>query len=271
MDNLGFLILVLLALVFILVTVGTYFYLAISTFRRHFANSSKIFPKVFFTASALLPVIIIIAMGWASNVQDNLGPCPSSALKILGLDAEYVTNFVLLLSFLSPLIFLLIGTILRFNAENAEKIIYSRVIKLLLLNIIIIISASLFFASFFNTARGKSIDASRKANLSALRVSMEVYFDDHHGYPMVTGTNAAERWEALKKILKNENITELPDDPCYKTTRNSDFQYDYRNSVDGLKYIGSVPLKNGAKYWCVDNSGASIGIDNIPDKAMSCR
>lgn len=123
-------------------------------------------------------------------------------------------------------------------------------------------------------SRVKSRDAAQKSVLSSLRVRYEIYYDEHNNkYPIVTGSSVIDRWNALKTIYPD-----LPDSFCYEKTKDPRYQYDYRNSDDGLRYVSTIllfgPLKSNnprLAYWCVDNTGVSKEIKSLPiDNQFSC-
>ena len=122
-----------------------------------------------------------------------------------------------------------------------------------------------------NTARSRSIDASRRASIS-IRAINEIYYDEFGHYPIVKGSNAAERWSDFNNKLTETGQSNLQDDPCYAKTKDPYFQYDYRSSQDGSHYIAIALLQapssddSGNLYsvYCVDNTGTSKAIDSIP-------
>lgn len=262
-----FIIVPLLAVVF-------YGYLIINTIKRLFHNSLKIFPKIFFCLSAALPFAIIPVY----FVLINIFPSPTGCLNLNALSSiqwrsimRTGLSFVLLAS---PFLLLIIALILRRRVTRNERIIYTRALYILVFLIILIGISRL---SLLNSARGKSIDASMRGSLSSIMTLNEVYFYDHNKYPIVAGLNAAERWSGLKAIYKQE-VFNLPDSQCYKETQDLRYQYDYRSSDDGLRYVSTVlllgPLKSNNPrlvYWCVDNTGVSKEINSLPgDNQFSC-
>lgn len=265
-------------LVFItpLLIVAFYGYLIINTIKRFFHSSLKIFPKFFFCLSAALPFAIIPVY----FVLINIFPSPTGCLNLNALSSiqwrsimRTGLSFVLLAS---PFLLLIIALILRRTSGESEKIIHTRTLYVLILSIAIILGIVLLP---LNSSRGKkSIDAGMKGLLSSIRMQSEIYFYDHNKYPTVAGLNAAERWNELREIYKQEFHFDLPDSQCYKQTQDPRYQYDYINSPDGLRYVATILLLNPLKsnnpkflYWCVDNTGISKEINSLPsNNQFSC-
>lgn len=112
-------------------------------------------------------------------------------------------------------------------------------IELLVVIAIIGILSSVVLASL-NTARAKSRDARRIADLSQIRNALEFYFDDHGYYPQADCgwdcngyrySNAPNSWNALAADLA-PYIASLPKDPvnsnCSPWSSNC-FSYTYGN------------------------------------------
>ena len=178
-------------------------------------------------------------------------------------------QIALFLILTSPIFLVLVSLVLRYKAEYKDKTIYKRAQYVLVLLIIVLFFNNILLS--MNTARSRSIDASRRASIS-IRAINEIYYDEFGHYPIVKGSNAAERWSDFNNKLTETGQSNLQDDPCYAKTKDPYFQYDYRSSQDGSHYIAIALLQapssddSGNLYsvYCVDNTGTSKAIDSIP-------
>lgn len=105
----------------------------------------------------------------------------------------------------------------------------------------------IFMIMGLNSARVKSVDARRIADMKQTQLALELYFDDSYDrnkdrlgrnghYPIVVGNTSEERWENLSTFLAPDHIAHLPNDPCtYKGFPKH--QYEYKNSSDGKSYV----------------------------------
>lgn len=256
--------------------VAFYGYLIIDTIKRLFRNSLKIFPKIFFCVSAVLSIIVIPAGLILMDMSTSFPSCPSLDTFLSIKWEKTLERISSMILFAVPFLLLIIALILRCISSGGEKIIHTRTLYVLILSIAIILGIALLP---LNSARSKrSIDAGMKASLYSVMIQNKMYFYDHDKYPMVAELNAAERWNELREIYKQELHLDLPDSQCYKRMQDPRYQYDYINSPDGLRYVATIlllgPLKsNNPKflYWCVDNTGIQKEIESLPgDNQFSC-
>lgn len=146
MDNIFGLLLMILVPLLIIIFYG---YLIINTIKRLFPNSLKIFPKIFFCISVVLPFAIIPVY----FVLINIFPSPTGCLNLDALSSiqwrsimRTGLSFVLLAS---PFLLLIIALILRRRVTGNERIIYTRALYILVFLIILIGISSL---SLLNSA-----------------------------------------------------------------------------------------------------------------------
>lgn len=255
-----------LTFAFSLFVVIFYGYLIVDTIKRLFRNSLKIAPKIFFCVSAIMPFIAATGIVLMAMSQ-SFPSCPNlDALSFINLRQNIMGagSYIIIAS---P--FILLGVILslkRKENENGKKI-YKRAIYILILSILI--SGSILLNSF-NSARTKSYDASVRNILTSVLTQNELYRYDHGDkYPIITGLTAAERWNALRKVYKQEGYHDLPDHRCYEKTKDPRYQFDYRNSPDGLHYVSTILLTVHPNlklfYWCIDDTGISKEVSSLPD------
>lgn len=124
-------------------------------------------------------------------------------------------------------------------------------IELLVVIAIIGILSSVVLASL-NTARGKGNDAKVKAQLSGLRASAEIYYDNNGNYGAAAGANCAAGMFAdgasgMSTYTDSTNYPAGATLTCV-TTGTPSTAY----AVSAL-----LPGAGGTINWCVDSSGAS--------------
>jgi general secretion pathway protein G len=108
-------------------------------------------------------------------------------------------------------------------------------IELLVVIAIIGLLSSIVLASL-NSARKKSRDARREADLKQLQTALELYFNDNSKYPIVTtSSSVADATNGLAaKGLTSTYMTTIPDDP-------SSGHYYYISTAAGDYYcLGAV-------------------------------
>lgn len=171
---------------------------------------------------------------------------------------DTIIDYTLLgLLFLPPMIGLLI-IILAAQKAKAQNIddkqlkphFVSRAI------IFIAIIAVFCFTIFaLNTARVKSYDAKRVADLKQVQTAIELYFNEYNKLPVVDGDSALERWGGLGQILdESEFMNYVPNDHCVK--EQAERSYDYRLSPDREDYVVRALLYDSSTSF----------LDNEPDK-----
>lgn len=109
-------------------------------------------------------------------------------------------------------------------------------IELLVVIAIIGILASIILASL-STAREQALNAKRISDLQALQSALELYYDDHHAYPLSAAwSSQCSGWSAdvLTGALVPEYISTEPNDP--QTNGISTNCYLYRTSASGQDY-----------------------------------
>ncbi|MEK7531412.1 MAG: type II secretion system protein [Patescibacteria group bacterium] len=143
-------------------------------------------------------------------------------------------------------------------------------IELLVVIAIIGILSSVVLASL-NTARSKGSDAKIKAQISGLRASAEIYYDNTAGYGVaVAGTEAIGAsigTGCASGMFANVLLTPytlLANYPTYSNVGKC-------TSVGGTSYVVSAKLNTAATYWCVDSSGNSKQTGALQaDSAIVC-
>lgn len=119
-------------------------------------------------------------------------------------------------------------------------------IELLVVIAIIGILSSVVLASL-NTARGKGNDAKVKAQLSGLRASAEIYFDNNGSYGVATNSCAGGMFaDATSGMLQYTTASNYP----------AASQALVCNAT-GSAYAVQAPLGTAGQYWCVDSTGKS--------------
>jgi prepilin-type N-terminal cleavage/methylation domain-containing protein len=116
-------------------------------------------------------------------------------------------------------------------------------IELLVVIAIIGVLSSVVLASL-NSARGKGNDAKVKAQLSSLRGSAEIYYDNHAGYTDMCLADVDDT-SGVGQYLLNSNY------PTGVTIECED-------SATAYQAHGNLPFVGG--WWCVDSAGASKGV-----------
>jgi hypothetical protein len=114
--------------------------------------------------------------------------------------------------------------------------------------------------SELSEARSKGSDARVKANLSGLRASAEIFFDNNNSYGVTTSSCSSGMFVDASSGMRN--YIDLANYPSgTKITCHS----------SGLSYAVSATLGSGT-YWCVDNSGVSKE-ENLPlvNGVYSCK
>lgn len=135
-------------------------------------------------------------------------------------------------------------------------------IELLVVIAIIGILSSVVLASL-NTARSKANDGAIKSDLSGIRTTAEVEFDDLTNSYNTTGTAVLDATcdgaVNANTILQNTSIQAAI---THAKSQNGK-SLDVICTVGSSAYAIAAPLRSGAntQYWCVDSTGASKEID----------
>ena len=126
-------------------------------------------------------------------------------------------------------------------------------IELLVVIAIIGILSSVVLASL-NTARGKGNDAKVKAQLSGLRASAEIYYDNNGNYGAAAGTNCAAGMfaDGASKMSTYTSAANYPTGATLTCVTVGTPSTAY--AVSAL-----LPGAGGTNSWCVDSAGASKG------------
>ena len=119
-------------------------------------------------------------------------------------------------------------------------------IELLVVIAIIGLLASVVLLAL-NSARAKSRDAKRIADMRQVASAMELYFNDHSAYPTSSSNNAPAAFGSeanLKTLLTPQYIGQLPTEPTPQdgscgVSGNSSNQY---------YWLGQTNLNSGAAY-----------------------
>jgi len=114
-------------------------------------------------------------------------------------------------------------------------------IELLVVIAIIGLLASIVLVSL-NSARAKARDAKRKGDLKQIEIALEMYYDDHGTYPVVTSWaySCNSSWNALQTAL-SPYIATLPKDPI-NTSCSGPWNVGYYTYVYGYPQ-GAFPQK----------------------------
>lgn len=132
-------------------------------------------------------------------------------------------------------------------------------IELLVVVAIIGILASVVLGSL-NSARNKGNDAAIKANLSGVRSSAEIFYDNNSNRYNTNGTTAATGHDCATTLANtmfaDPNILAALGQS--KTQNGGTALYCNMNAA-GSAYAIAVPLKTSGQWWCIDSTGASKG------------
>ena len=130
-------------------------------------------------------------------------------------------------------------------------------IELLVVIAIIGILSSVVLASL-NTARGKGNDAKVKAQLSGLRASAEIYYDNNSNYGAAAGASCAAGMfaDATSKMSTYTSAANYPAGATLTCVTVGTPSTAY--AVSGL-----LPGAGGTNSWCVDSAGASKGTPTV--------
>ncbi len=146
---------------------------------------------------------------------------------------------------------------------------------------IIALLASVVFASL-SSARRKSRDARRVADIASLRTALELYFDGQGNvYPPATGTCDATHENGLELLVSNRYIPGIPLDPDSTATALKCYLYGTPAAPTKVYHLGAtledagnVALKSDVDcdstkaagcYAAADAKGGFIGTDPIYD------
>lgn len=256
-----------------------YFWTLIYVFlhREIFQESERKNARKLFIVSAFLPIFFLCALLFSvySKAQTVLACFYFDPQKLQS--AKYwqpifeITHIATWIIGVVQIIFLLYVFFRRRSARvytemNDHKIYHYSSI---LLTASVVFSLLVLLATYaISTARVKGINAAIQGDLAGLRVQLSLYYDDHNNtYPIVTGSNAVERWGALMKQIGWPAVN----NPCYESTHDPRYQYDYINSPDGQQWrtvgILSTPsIFRGKELWfyCVDSAGFGGKISRRP-------
>ena len=109
-----------------------------------------------------------------------------------------------------------------------------------------------------NSARQKGRDGSIQANLSGIRASAEIFFDDNNSYNS-SGSNVDDTTcvgnAATSTILGVQSVQNAINEVNNQIAATADVNC----QVTPNQYAISAPLNQG-NHWCIDSSGASIEI-----------
>lgn len=139
-------------------------------------------------------------------------------------------------------------------------------IELLVVIAIIGVLSSVVLASL-NSARGKGNDSKVKAQMSSLRASAEIYYDNNAGYGTSSKVGAAAGTgtgvcnpaggdaSGMSQYLLSSNYPAGVDVSCEST-----------NSA----YRAHAPLPFVGGWWCVDSAGKSKAVTGTEPSGTAC-
>jgi len=114
-------------------------------------------------------------------------------------------------------------------------------IELLVVIAIIGILASIVLASL-NSARAKSRDARRLADLDAIKKALTLYFNDNQAYPISAATTTVTGVDGVSSALITAgHISQVPKDPQSPTT-----DYTYSTDATGQTYMLSFCMETNS-------------------------
>lgn len=124
-------------------------------------------------------------------------------------------------------------------------------IELLVVIAIIGLLSSIILASL-NSARIKSRDARRLADMKQIQTALELYYNDNTTYP-TTASGGTTVTSALGSVLAPNYIQSVPKDPSRADTSATGYLY---CSTDGQSYAMLADLEKTGT-WCVVAQGTS--------------
>jgi prepilin-type N-terminal cleavage/methylation domain-containing protein len=117
-------------------------------------------------------------------------------------------------------------------------------VELLIVITIISILAGVVMASL-NTARSKSRDAKRIADISQLQLALALYLNATGHYPIGTGASNVPGTVLQDELSSKNYIVEIPTDPF---TDHATYKYSYKSDSPGNTYCLSAVLENSSIY-----------------------
>lgn len=97
---------------------------------------------------------------------------------------------------------------------------------------------------FSSRRESVSYDLMRLSDIKQMQLALDIYFERHSAYPLVTGDSSRDSWDNLVETLLQENIIGAKiNDPCERIgTRknrkvNPEFQYEYGHSDSRDSYV----------------------------------
>ena len=127
-------------------------------------------------------------------------------------------------------------------------------IELLVVIAIIGILASIVLASL-NSARAKSRDARRLADLDAIKKALTLYYNDHEAYPVSSNaTTTISGTDSLSTtLISGGHITSVPSDPQTGT-----YDYTYRTDANGTTFNLSFCLETNSNHTYAQGCGNTM-------------
>ena len=134
--------------------------------------------------------------------------------------------------------------------KRTKKTGFTMIELLVVVSIIVVLSAAGF--SSYRIANKKARDGRRKADLSKVQTSLEMYRSDVGQYPPYASPKTNAKYESMKADLVNQNVINNPTALELVDPQPSAAGYNYQS--DGLTYTLCAPdIEIETSEYCVYN------------------